>query len=325
MPEYLESKGLQLVDVKEAVGQALRDSERFGVCFLSWGDVEDRHEIMKLRELRVVRSGWQGPRFSTLNATVLEWTDYAREVLDFAALGAGDGHCPVVVAGTLSPDPGGQKLSRLIAFLEEQDFVGAVFEGPREVEWAALEGWARGIGFETYRGIRQAEGGCFEPVFKLADGVNPDHDPLLPRVGGHVWVSEGGRRQNVYRLNAPGRWPLWDKETKHMELDFIVDKKACVGTARRLSGLEVWLCQGRSEEEWKALARKLGPGGFEARVQGHWSKGGCCAPFKPGGGAAGWREGGRPWQRPPQRPEPRRSADVVEEASGRTQPGAAKP
>ena len=42
----MTKKGWKEVDIKESIHQALEDSERFGACFLSWADQEDRLSIL---------------------------------------------------------------------------------------------------------------------------------------------------------------------------------------------------------------------------------------------------------------------------------------
>lgn len=44
--EYLKSRGYQRVQLQGSIRQALLDLERFGPCFLSWGEDEDRTEIL---------------------------------------------------------------------------------------------------------------------------------------------------------------------------------------------------------------------------------------------------------------------------------------
>lgn len=78
----MTKKGWKEVDIKESIHQALEDSERFGACFLSWADQEDRFELMRLQELRIFRTLYCEP-VDLKTVTVVEWTWRPRVVKDF--------------------------------------------------------------------------------------------------------------------------------------------------------------------------------------------------------------------------------------------------
>ena len=277
IPEYMNRKGLTMVTVREAIHQALEDSERFGPCFLSWGDERDRCEMMKLRELRVARALGRPAPTNPTGMKVVEWTDRPQVVLDFARL-SNPGGLRTLVACTLGPDARGGNVQRLCRFLEGQDFDVGIIEGPGEVHWDYLLEWAQQNGFHVAETeylttelnevlarkrrasflfrhevgreqldaalaknvggptlgsvLKKAVTGMFMEYHRYEEGTNPGAGPGLPVVGGHVWMEDGGPRGNVYRLCGPGRWPLWDSKEKCMELDFVVDRKAPVGTVR---------------------------------------------------------------------------------------------
>ena len=146
--ELMEKKGWERVDIKESIHHALEDTERFGLCFLSWADQEDRHELMRLRELRVFRAVLRQP--AELNEVeVIEWTPGQRFVKDFEYF-SGGGQEPSryrVIAATIGPDPKGKKVKEFVAYLDSEVFDVAVLEGPTEVKWAGLELWARSVGW----------------------------------------------------------------------------------------------------------------------------------------------------------------------------------
>ena len=71
--ELMVKKGWDKLDIKESIHQALEDTERFGLCFLSWADQEDRYELMRLRELRVFRTVLRQPA-ELREVEVVEWT-----------------------------------------------------------------------------------------------------------------------------------------------------------------------------------------------------------------------------------------------------------
>ena len=145
--EKAKQKGWEMVDIKESVHQALVDTERFGTCFLSWADQEDRQELMRLRELRVFRSLYYQPK-DLATVQVTEWTMGDRFIKDYEAFG-GDGTGGRLIAATIGPDPQGKAVKKYVQFLEVEEFDGAVLEGPREVAWGIIASWAAKNGWNT--------------------------------------------------------------------------------------------------------------------------------------------------------------------------------
>ena len=139
--EKVKEKGWKLVDIKQSIFQALEDTERFGACFLSWADQEDRYEMMKLRELRVFRNLCRQPQ-DLQRLQVQEWTMGERMVKDFEVFSSGNPEDLKVIAATVGPDPHGKALRKFMRFLETETFDAVVVEGPREVAWDLLCRWA---------------------------------------------------------------------------------------------------------------------------------------------------------------------------------------
>ena len=143
----IRNKGWSYVSLKEAIRQALEDSERFGPCFLSWHEDEDRLEQMKLRELRVFRALHGQPKgFEEIE--IVEWTSNPRMVKDFEYFNVeNQQQGSKVIAATVGPDPHGRVVQRFWNYLLEEEFDVAILEGPREVNWelfrqiAVNSGW----------------------------------------------------------------------------------------------------------------------------------------------------------------------------------------
>ena len=146
--KMVEAKGWELVDIKESIKAALEDTERFGACFLSWADQEDRMEMMRLHELRVFRNLYRQPQ-DLCRLQVREWTMGERLVKDFEHFGGGADGTVEIIAATVGPDPNGKALRKLARHLEAETYEAAVVEGPREVAWEFLERWATGQGWNT--------------------------------------------------------------------------------------------------------------------------------------------------------------------------------
>ena len=81
---------------------------------------------------------------------------------------------------------------------------------------------------------------------------------MLPKVGAHVWLEEGGPRVSVYKLHGPGRWPL-TKEDAGVEELYVVDRAAPAGLVRKLTAEEVWRAQGRTRLAFLSVSG-WGPG-----------------------------------------------------------------
>lgn len=143
-------RGWRPVDLKQAICQALEDTERFGPCFLSWKEDEDRYEQMKLREIRMFRSLHKQPRsFGSLE--IIEWTAKQRNVLDFAYFNlAEEDKRHRVVAATIGPDPRGRVVQRFWDYLLAEEFDVAILEGPRDVSWEKAKQFAETNGWRTY-------------------------------------------------------------------------------------------------------------------------------------------------------------------------------
>ena len=144
----VKEKGWELVDIKESIKKALEDTERFGACFLSWADQEDRMEMMRLHELRVFRSLYRQPQ-DLCNLRVKEWTMGERHVKDFEHFGGGTNGGLEVIAATIGPDPNGKAVRKFIRYLETEIYEAAVLEGPREVAWDVIKQWADKHGWKA--------------------------------------------------------------------------------------------------------------------------------------------------------------------------------
>ena len=144
--QLVEDRGWTWVDIKRSIQEALCDTERFGPCFLSWADQEDREEMMRLRELRIFRSLHRQPE-QVSNLQILEWTADERMVKDFEFFNCGGASGPKVVAASIGPDPKAFKVQKFFEFLAQETCDVAVLEGPREVAWEAAsrrgaqDGW----------------------------------------------------------------------------------------------------------------------------------------------------------------------------------------
>ena len=152
--EFVNKKGWEVVDMKEVMEQAILDSQRFGVCFLSWRDPEDRKMIMQLKEQRMARAVDKQLNIDWAEIYVAEWAAQDRVVLDFETVARACG-CSVrpeekkcIAVGTLGCDVTGKQVKQFLRFIKEKEAQVAVAEGPALVAWecftawATLEGWA---------------------------------------------------------------------------------------------------------------------------------------------------------------------------------------
>ena len=147
--QKIQERGWSRVDLRQAVRQALEDTERFGPCFLSWNEEEDRYEQMKLRELRRFRALQRQPQ-DLQRLKILEWTGKPRRVKDFEYFNVEEGNKQgIVVAATVGPDPRGKLVRRFWDYLIAEEFDVAVLEGPRDVAWEIGEHMAEENGFKT--------------------------------------------------------------------------------------------------------------------------------------------------------------------------------
>ena len=144
--ELMRRKGWTEVDIKESIKHALEDTARFGLCFLSWADQEDRWEKMRLQELRVFRAIHRQPRAVT-GLTIIEWCQSMREVKDFEYYNSQGEKLSVVVAASIGPDPRGGLVRKYWDFVNSEQCDVVILEGPGEVAWetasrlAAKAGW----------------------------------------------------------------------------------------------------------------------------------------------------------------------------------------
>ena len=139
--QYLRSRGYQRVHLQGSVRQALSDSERFGPCFLSWGEDEDRAEILRLREQRLRRQIPTGVDIDWKGVLVREFAEGGRSVLDFedvrrAAVVRPGPDAVEVLAGSLGPDEGQKGFKKMMSRVGERTWV-CIVEGPHTSDW----GW----------------------------------------------------------------------------------------------------------------------------------------------------------------------------------------
>ena len=102
---------------------------------------------MRLHEIRVFRAIYRQPK-DLAGVKVTEWTMSGRAVKDYEYFGSSEG-ARHVVAATIGPDPAGKALRVLGRYLETTEFDAAILEGPREVAWEVLEGWAAKSGWKV--------------------------------------------------------------------------------------------------------------------------------------------------------------------------------
>ena len=141
-------KGWKEVDIKESIQEALRDTERFGPCFLSWADEADRDEKRRLHELRVFRAIHREPK-ALKELQIEEWTSGARGVKDFEYFRSNTASGPKIVCGTIGPDPKGEKVRKFWEHLDQTEYEVSVLEGPREVKWEEFQSQALKRGFSV--------------------------------------------------------------------------------------------------------------------------------------------------------------------------------
>ena len=147
--ELMTKKGWKEVDIKESIRKALEDTERFGPCFLSWADEEDREEKMRLQELRVFRAIHRQPR-QVKDLRIEEWTSGQREVKDFEYYQSAEAVGARVLACTIGPDPKGSVIRKFWSYAEQGECEVIVVEGPREVDWERLRNLAMKGGWKVW-------------------------------------------------------------------------------------------------------------------------------------------------------------------------------
>lgn len=166
---YVATKGLEEISVEEAVQRALEDTERFGPCFLSWSEEEDRTTLMQLKERRMFRQLQKEVSLPWKEFRVEEWAQSGRRVKDFEhaarELGAEDfakkGGLRLL-CGSLSTDPYGKMLGRFLESAEKSEALIAIAEGPRAVAWELGEKFCqrKGWGYDLVEFITTEFGEC---------------------------------------------------------------------------------------------------------------------------------------------------------------------
>lgn len=144
--EFLEKKGWDNVSLGPAICQAIEDTDRFGPCFSSWKDPEDRRVMMQLKEKRMKRFIDRPVGIPWERLEVVELAVEDRWVKDFELLARQHvmdhvGEIKVVVA-TLPVDKKGKIVAEFNKQLTDQKPQIVVWEGPRNGPWEAA---ARGM------------------------------------------------------------------------------------------------------------------------------------------------------------------------------------
>ena len=96
---------------------------------------------------------------------------------------------------------------------------------------------------------KDSEALVWDRPYKLSLEPGIPRDRLLPQVVGHFWMRVDDERANLHGLGGPMRWPLKAKEGGRETL-WAYDRQGPAGCVRRLSPLEIWVCQGRTKEDW---------------------------------------------------------------------------
>ncbi|CAE7937610.1 unnamed protein product [Symbiodinium necroappetens] len=142
----VEEKGWAVVDVTNALRQALVDSERFGPCLLAWGE-EDRRVLMQLKERRLRRAVPHTISPTWGEFCAVELCGSGRVVKDFVnAVEAVGGCCrsapwsgavlrDEVVFASLPPDVHAKTVVAVCTAAIEGPARFVVIEGPRQVAW----------------------------------------------------------------------------------------------------------------------------------------------------------------------------------------------
>ena len=199
--ELVAKKGWEKVDVEKALKQALLDSEKFGPCFLSWQQGEDRRILMQLKERRSQRQMQISQPVPWERIHVLEWTTPCRRIVDFkdaaGALGAlVDGTpchgAPVVVCATVGVDPQGKKCQAVLKLSKEVGAWVTLLEGSRNVDWGVVD-----------REVQRQDWAHY-----ILDFVTTDHGEALARrrVGyfvGHEGPLQAGWQEAIVKVLSP--------------------------------------------------------------------------------------------------------------------------
>ena len=128
-------------------------SKKFGPCFLSWGEDEDRAEILRLREQRLQRQIPTGLNVEWGLVAVKEYIEEKRSVKDFEdarkAVLVGPGPSAVeVLAGSLGPDESQRSFRRMLAQLGSTTWV-CICEGPHTSDWGWRERQLQQLGWQV--------------------------------------------------------------------------------------------------------------------------------------------------------------------------------
>ena len=146
--EFCRLRGFEAVEVKKPIEEALKDTEKFGPCFLSWGQDEDRVGLQRLKEKRMLRQLQKEIEVPWHAIYVCEWAAEGRGVKDFeevarslGALESRQGEGPSLGCATLGVDRQGSHLVKVLEFFKKKCTWVGVVEGPRQVAWSAAEEW----------------------------------------------------------------------------------------------------------------------------------------------------------------------------------------
>ena len=151
---YAKAKGWQVIELGPAIEQAIRDSERFGACFLSWSEPEDRKVMMQLKEQRVRRFVDRPIPISWETIQVKEWGAQGRRVFDFyevgRRLGGTEGSKRKVLASTFPVDAQGFLARKFLQTVVEWTPEVVIAEGPSCSRWDIIEQGLDQGGFYVY-------------------------------------------------------------------------------------------------------------------------------------------------------------------------------
>ncbi|CAE7036810.1 unnamed protein product [Symbiodinium sp. CCMP2592] len=299
----VKDKGWKVVDVTDALRQAMIDSERFGPCLLAWG-AEDRRVLMQLKERRLKRAVPHtiAPKWSDFRAVELCGPD--RVVKDFveAAIAAGgQGRSsswsgPVfpaeVVFASLPPDLHAKVILTASKTAIEGKAQLVIFEGPRQVceflttEFGELAARRRKCMVAAPHGsvqglfVANTSRGTLAPPMSAVLGdarstsvsqwIYPDTilvDSGIPREP-LLPLLKGhywvkGERHVLMSTSGPLRWPLC--ENGKIQQCVVWEPRGPPGAVRLLTEAEVWLCQGRRPTAWDQLRGEGHEPGFLLR------------------------------------------------------------
>ena len=158
--EMCVKRGWEVVDVSQAVEQALRDSQLFGPCFLGWSSVEERQLLLQLKDRRVQRQVQEPISIPWDYISVVEWAPFGRQICDFSSAAGSRGAQidgppkpgqPMMFCATVGADPQGRLLRKVIQLGVDQGAWLVMVEGPRQADWeharvlCERNGWGEGL------------------------------------------------------------------------------------------------------------------------------------------------------------------------------------